>query len=122
MQKQLFFTCILVLVFLFSHTMVCFGNTSLSESIKNGNIKAVKAAFKAGANVNTKDNRERTPLHWAAHKGEIEIVKLLIKAGADLDVKDDNRMVPLHIALRDKHLNIAEALIQAGANIHIKDY
>lgn len=41
-----------------------------------------------GANPNIKDDRDWTPLHYAAKRGFYEIVKMLIASGADVTIVD----------------------------------
>ena len=44
---------------------------------KNPNIKELKILLENGANIDEKDNRGRTPFHYASWNGHLEIVKLL---------------------------------------------
>jgi ankyrin repeat protein len=60
------------------------GCTPLMRAAERGNLEAVRALLKAGANVN------RTLAHWghtalmiAAGEGHLEVVKALLSAGAD---------------------------------------
>ena len=55
---------------------------SLHEAVEKGNFSVVKALISDGADVNTKDNKGRTPLRWAKNSGHTEIVELLRKHGA----------------------------------------
>ena len=68
---------------------------SIHTAAYKGNIEAVKQHLDAGADVNAKGYRERTPLHYAAHGGQKEIAELLIAAGADVNAKDDDGETPL---------------------------
>ena len=56
----------------------------------------VKALLAAGANPDVRDNRVRTPLHYAAAKDEviIEVVEALLDAGADPAAKDSEGKTP----------------------------
>lgn len=68
---------------------------------KNYDNKKVKILLSNGAQVNTKDNFRRTPLHIASIRHDEEIVKTLIDNGADVNVKDNKGMTPLHWAARE---------------------
>ena len=68
---------------------------SIHTAAYKGNIEAVKQHLDAGADVNAKGYRERTPLHYAAHGGQKEIAELLIAAEADVNAKDDDGTTPL---------------------------
>ena len=47
-----------------------------------------------GANVNIEDEKEWTPLHYAARKGHVDIVKLLVDACADVTVTSETGQKP----------------------------
>ena len=53
-----------------------------------GNIEAAKQAVDDGADVNTKNKHERTPLYQAAAVGNKEIIEILIAKGADVNSKN----------------------------------
>ena len=55
----------------------------LIDAAEDGDIKEVKAAIKAGADVNAKANDGDTALIYAASLGYTEIVKILEDAGAE---------------------------------------
>ncbi|MDC0065213.1 ankyrin repeat domain-containing protein [Verrucomicrobia bacterium] len=50
----------------------------LMQSVREGNVEAVKQHLAAGADVNAKDSYGWPPLHWPAWKGHKETVELLI--------------------------------------------
>ncbi|KAI0714277.1 ankyrin repeat-containing domain protein [Cerioporus squamosus] len=58
----------------------------------------VKELLGAGADVNAKNDKGLTPLHYAASKARVEIGKLLISRGADINAKDRANQTPLHRA------------------------
>lgn len=65
----------------------------------NATGEDVSRCLKAGANLNTRNQKGRTPLHTAAVFGKKpEVVAVLIKAGADLSVKDKRGRTPLQFA------------------------
>jgi ankyrin repeat protein len=64
--------------------------------VESGDINAVKQGLAAGADVNAKDGRGRTPLYLAATGHRKEIVELLIANGADVNAKDEDGRTPLH--------------------------
>jgi len=69
----------------------------LIQSVREGNVEAVKQHLAAGADVNVKDARGMTPLHLATSNGQKEIVEPLIAAGADVNAKMNNGMTPLDV-------------------------
>ena len=68
---------------------------ALRSAANEGNIEAVNQHLAAGADVNTKSERGRTPLHNAARWGHKEIIELLIAKGADVNAKDEDGDTPL---------------------------
>ncbi len=60
-------------------------NQALFQEAFRGNLKAVEAALKAGADVNHADDNEWTALMLAAIQAHSQITRLLIKAGADIN-------------------------------------
>lgn len=43
-----------------------------------------------GGDVNSADNIQQTPLHWAAVKGSIDVADLLLQNGARIEAVDVN--------------------------------
>ena len=58
----------------------------------------VQYLIEKGANIEAKDQRERTPLHEACQKGNLSIVQYLIEKGANIEAKENNQQTPLHYA------------------------
>ena len=66
------------------------GFGALHRALKAGKpdpyVIAVLAKYTS--NINMRDKRHRTPLHWAAQLGHLDIVLLLLELGADPKAKD----------------------------------
>ena len=77
----------------------------------------VRHLIELGVEVNAKDWRRWTPLHFAARTNNAAAVKLLIDAGADVNAEDDEGITPVHQNLWKNKLNleIIEMLLAAGA-------
>ncbi|KAI5998788.1 ankyrin repeat-containing domain protein [Pisolithus albus] len=52
----------------------------------------------AGADVNKRNDKGLSPLHYAASKSRIDIGKFLIQRGADINARDKANQLPLHRA------------------------
>ena len=63
----------------------------------DGQLRTVKAMIAAGANVNIRDARQRTPLFDAAERGQLVVAKELLHAGARANVKDRDGLIPANI-------------------------
>ena len=72
-----------------------------------------------GADINAKDEYERTPLHYHAQVNNVEKVALLLERGADMEAQDKYKNTPLHFA--EYNAEAAQLLIEKGADIKAKD-
>lgn len=97
------------------------GQTWLSQAAMYGRNQTVEMLLKLGANVNTIDNLDRTPLHWTACYGHVETVKLLLDHGADINARDDEGNTPIYAATRYTSAEIVKALAEAGADVNVPD-
>jgi ankyrin repeat protein len=96
-------------------------NKALLEGCKEGDFNKVRLALNFGADVNAKDNRGWTPLHFASYWNHIEIAKLLIEVGVDVRATDYDRWTPLHWASICNSIEIAKLLLDAGADMGAKN-
>jgi ankyrin repeat protein len=82
------------------------------------NPDVVKHLIGLGTNVNARDWRLWTPLHFAVRTGSCKVVKMLIEAGAEVDLPNDDGVTPLHLCLRKLPFNLQmiDMLLHAGAN------
>lgn len=85
------------------------------------NLEATLQDQKYREQVNIRDYKGRTPLHWAATRGDISAVGLLLDNGADVDVQDEGKATPLILAASSGSVRTIELLLLAGANALIKD-
>ena len=96
----------------------------LHKAVRDGNIEDVKTLILNGAEINSMDISNNTPLDWAVFKNQILIAKLLLQNGADVNIiKDDTIFdTPLHVASGFGCLEMVEMLIRKGADIEAKDF
>ena len=88
----------------------------VADAAERGNVEAVRALLKGGADVNAAQGDGMTALHWAAEGGHVEMTDILIYAGADLEaVTRIGNYTPLHLASRAGRAPAVEALLGAGA-------
>jgi len=97
------------------------GRPLLCEAIQNEQKQTVLFLLQHGADVDAKDKREFTPLHYAAEKGYAEIAELLIEKGANVNATDTNKETPLHIAVLCGHKDVALALLAAEAFVNAEN-
>jgi len=70
-------------------------------AVREGNIDAVKLQLN-DKNLNSKDEYDLVPLHYAANFGYIKIIELLIGEGADINLPANNGWTPIDWAGPDK--------------------
>ena len=70
------------------------------------------------ADVNTKDEKGYTPLHYACRDGHLDLVRLLLEARADVEARNKDNETPLHQACLHGHPATARLLLlDHGANV-----
>ena len=72
-----------------------------------------------GADINARDEYDRTPLHYHTQVNNVEKVALLLEKGADIEAQDKYKNTPLHFA--EYNTEAAQLLIEKGADIKAKD-
>ncbi|KAL8381125.1 hypothetical protein RB595_005419 [Gaeumannomyces hyphopodioides] len=95
--------------------------TLLHLAAINGHENGTKLLIKAGAEKETRDRYQRTPLRLAAEYGHDAVTRLLIKAGAEKETRDQHQRTPLHLAAEYGHDAVTRLLIKAGAEKETRD-
>ncbi|MFC1654798.1 ankyrin repeat domain-containing protein [Myxococcota bacterium] len=95
----------------------------LVSAVQAGDLETVRSLLDAGAEVDTRNRRNETPLHTAAMGGQGKIVDLLLERGAPVDVQANKTLwTPLHIlACAGDQAGIALSLVKAGADPNARD-
>ena len=93
----------------------CGPSMSIHNAAEDGNLETVKQHLAAGTDVNAKNDRGSTPLHYADTK---EIAELLIAKGANINLKNKNGSTPLHSAALMGRKENVDLLIAKGANVN----
>ncbi|XP_019646565.1 PREDICTED: ankyrin repeat and EF-hand domain-containing protein 1-like [Branchiostoma belcheri] len=107
-------------------------NEALMEAVNNGCLRGVKAALKAGADVDYAQRRpdndltgscSSTALFHACIDGHTDIVRLLIRKGASVSkrVEATIQASPLHGAASRGHTEVVELLVRHGATLDMQD-
>ena len=100
------------------------GMTPLTFAVRAGNLHAMRALLKAGADPNIADRNGDTALYYC--QGTVtqikSMMKDLVKAGAHINHQDMEGMTPLHAwAIRCKKRALIQCLLELGADITIED-
>ena len=90
--------------------------TGLHKAAHFGDLGELKKLIKAGASLEEKDSRGRTPLHVAVFASNDEAVKLLAGAGADLNAFENDRFDIVTIAAVANDTALLKTLLSLGAS------
>ena len=90
-------------------------------AVSSSNVADIKLLLDAGADIESKDDSDRTPLCLAACRDNMDMVKLLLKAGADVNSKENNDQAPLWWAACNDNINMVKLLLNAGADVNSKN-
>jgi len=92
------------------------GGTALHMAAACGNVGAVQALLRAGADSNRRDGQRLTALHTAAQTGHTGTISELLAGGAAVDVVDDEGATPLWHAAREGFGDAIHVLLAGGAD------
>jgi len=83
-------------------------------------VSIIEKLIDRGANVESRDKSERTPLHVACFNGARDVVLLLCALGCKVNTKDAYGYSPLYLSLKQHHFMITSDLLLFGADINFK--
>ena len=95
-------------------------DSPVADAAERGDLEAVRALLRNGADVNTAQSDGMTALHWAASRNDAEIARALLYAGAT--VRATTRLggyTPLHLASRAGSPEVAKQILEAGADPNV---
>lgn len=84
-----------------------------------GGAGIVEFLIGRGLSIESRDNRQRTPLHEAIELGDAGTIELIAKNGGDWNVQDENGLAAVHLAIRSGHVQLVTKLIEMGADISL---
>ncbi len=87
------------------------------SAIRNNDLARVDSLIRAGADVNTRDRHQETPLMYAAYVGSLDAMQLLLRSGAGVDLQSQSGATALIWAATD--LAKVRLLIEHGANVNL---
>ena len=89
--------------------------TPLCYAARTNNLKLLQILIKYGANVNTEDALESTPLHLAVFNGHVEIAQYLLNnehQAASTQIRNNKGQIPLESALTIQKSESKEKIIR----------
>jgi len=94
--------------------------SSFHRAAFRGDLPKVETAIAEGTDINTRDEREWTPLFWAVSGDQPDVAAFLINRGADVNATDENVTMPLYYAALHGYMEVAQLLIAKGASVNAK--
>ena len=73
---------------------------SIYDAAREGIVKCVKNHCQSATNLDEKDARGLTALHYAAFANQVQVAEVLLEYGAGIDTQGVNGMTPLQLAVR----------------------
>ena len=96
--------------------------TALMVACDNPNPKNAEILINAGAKVDARDYKGKTPLHYAARNPYKEVAEALLSSGADVNARDNDGCTPLIVsAAFNSNAAVTELLLENGADLNVKD-
>jgi uncharacterized protein len=98
------------------------GRTALVHATTLGRLNIVNLLVQHGANVNTIDKWNQSPLFYAAFNRHVEITECLLTAGADVNATDNKGHGALMAAVHNNNTALLQLLLAHGADVTVTDY
>ncbi|EEU33425.1 uncharacterized protein NECHADRAFT_56710, partial [Fusarium vanettenii 77-13-4] len=73
------------------------------------------------ANINARDIRGQTPLHYTCRHSDAQVMQSLLREGAAINIQDIDRIAPIHHAAIHGHRPAIQSLIKAGTDVNLVD-
>jgi ankyrin repeat protein len=112
-----------------------YGKTPLHLAIVAADFEAIRMLLDRTADVNVRDNRGYTPLHYGAFENtgdededdrklqddDFRCVRLLLERGADTEAQNNRGTTPLHVAASVMRQNFVQILTENVTNINLRN-
>jgi len=98
------------------------GDPSFIEAVKLGCLDLVDAYLEKNVDVDIRNKRQSTALHFSVQKGFRKIALLLISKNADVNAVNYFTTSPLHIAAKKNNSYLYSLLVRNGADESLRDY
>lgn len=97
------------------------GEMPIHYAAVSGQIEVVKYLLSRGADINSRDNYNNTPLIMTSNHWHNNLTKYLIEKGADVNAKGDDDETLLLRVTRTTNYSIVEYIVKKGADVNVKD-
>jgi len=90
--------------------------SEVADASMRGDVLALNALLRQGANINGSQADGATALHWAAYRGDVALADQLLAAGADPAAANRNGSTPLWLAAERGDAAMIASLLEGGAD------
>ncbi|CAI4225410.1 unnamed protein product, partial [Auanema sp. JU1783] len=97
------------------------GYTALHLSVRRLKLSLIEMLLEAGANPNSRDRNDRTPLHHAVLMNDPDVVQFLVDHGSDTNMESGEGETALSLARDNVSYALFGYLLDAGADPSIKN-
>ena len=95
----------------------------IHEAAQAGNLQLLETLLSANPELTSSlDNRQCSPLHFAADGGSVDAVAMLLDLGADIAALDIDGDTPLHWAAMAGNPYVVAALLEHGSDVNAANY
>lgn len=98
-----------------------FRDRQLLSAARTGDAPKVRLLIAAGVDLETRDERERTPLLIASTHDRVEVASVLIAAGADPDALDDRHDTPWLVTGVTGSVDMARTILAGDPDLTIRN-
>lgn len=96
-------------------------NRQLISAARSGNADKIALLLEAGADLETRNSRDRTPLLLAVTEDRVDAARTLIAAGADPDALDDQHDTPWLVTGVTGNVEMARVILKADPDLTIRN-
>ncbi|NP_001120480.1 ankyrin repeat and death domain-containing protein 1B [Xenopus tropicalis] len=96
------------------HEILLHKEMAFHDAAKKDDVLAMTRLLEQKANINAKNNLNRTALHFAVAANKMQAVSFLLSHKARVDIADKHGLTVLHLAAWSADLTIVQMLIKAG--------
>ncbi|AIY19473.1 ankyrin repeat domain-containing protein [Pimelobacter simplex] len=96
-------------------------NAALLRAARTGDADGVAVALRAGADIETRDEHQRTALLLAATYDRVAVAEVLVAMGASADALDDRHDTPWLVTGVTGSVRMLEALLPANPDLTIRN-
>lgn len=86
------------------------------------NLQLAEQLIEQGVDINDKNQKGYTPLHFSVHKGYKNIIELFLNnKKADVNARSGGDFTPLHLAVQEGKSDIVELFLGKGVDVNSKN-